>query len=276
MKAVPAVINGYGKDHETASLLAALEAARLSQWVYLADSGAVAPKPPIDRRVDAVLYIGNDQTDTQGAAIVTPDEVIFVMRGTEGLFSIAGLNDWRTNLKFKKTEFFGIRAHRGFAGAAMSVLADVGQVLDRFKDRQHIRFEGHSLGGGVSILLAVAIVHEFRRLGDPRRVSAITVGQPRVSRRRHLALALRFVPYLRVVNGSDAVPNVPKLGYSHAGTNLYIPNNRFNRGDAGKRVDVLWDPAWPRRFFDRLLTFGDRFRDHSTVDYINQLAKALR
>ena len=256
----------------------AITMARLSSWIYGRDGKDGYPKqiPPIEN-VDALILIGNKETDTQGAAIVTPTKIYFVFRGSESIFTRSGLKDWITNSKvLRKVEYFGIKAHRGFVSAAMSVLADIGAVLDMYPDRLEIEFGGHSLGGNVATGAAVAVVHELRRRRDPRKCALVTLGQPRFSTRRQLNLALRFVPYLRVQNGSDIVPGVPKLGYSHAGTNIYIPNNpRDVKGKASTLDDLAWfDPSGFAKFRDRAFTFFERGTDHKSMDYINSLVRA--
>jgi len=256
-----------------------ITAARLSNWIYgTGKNGFPSSMPPLSDLIDAVVFIGNRETDTQGAAIITPKKIHFVFRGTESPLHSSGIKDWLTNAKvLRKAEWFGIKAHRGFSGAARSVLTEVGEVLDMYRDRQEVEFKGHSLGGAVAVAVAVAIVHEFRKLKDPRKASVITIGQPRFSTKRQLALALQFVPYVRVQNGSDIVPGVPAFTFSHSGLNLYIPNNPIDRkGEASKLEDLIFfNPSAYTKFKDRIFTLRGRLTDHSSSDYIDSLARAL-
>lgn len=255
-----------------------ITAARLSNWIYGAEkNGFPSAMPPLSDAVDAVVFIGSRRSDTQGAAIVTKHKIHFVFRGTESVRASGGRKDWLNNLKvLRKVEWFGIKAHRGFSGAARTVLAQVGEILDMYKDRQQIEFKGHSLGGAIAVAIAVAIVNEFRKLKDQRRVRIITLGQPRFSTRRQLSLALQFVPYVRVQNGSDIVPGIPALTYSHSGLNLYIPNNPIDRkGEASKLEDLIFfNPSAFTKFKDRMFALRDRLKDHSSRDYIDSLVRS--
>lgn len=212
--------------------------ALLSQAVYSATV-------PDDLGVVGFERIVDEQTDTFGMAYFTKDTVYIAFCGSESK------QDWLNDFKIIKTEFFGIKAHRGFAMCAGSVLSQVSAILKALPDHRVI-LTGHSLGGGIAALVAVAL--------RPRPIELITFGQPRVATARELRLAL-YGEYVRVVNGSDVVPRSPWLGYSHAGTCIYLSNT-------GKR---LIDPGQLRMFSDRLLTLGERATDHSMTDYIKEL-----
>ena len=189
-----------------------------------------------------------EETATQGCAYITADTLYIAMQGSaEGA-------DWLNNFKVIKRDFHGISAHRGFAIAAESVLEKVRQVMDDWSPSRRVVFTGHSLGGAIAVLLAVAC--------SPRPIEVITFGQPRVSRQRQLDLTL-FGPYLRVVNGSDVVPRKPWLGYSHAGNLMYLTNDN-------RRLD---DPGWFARVRDRVwMTWQhQRVTDHYMTDYIEEL-----
>lgn len=199
---------------------------------------------------DGMNFIGYEHiehkgTDTFGIAYITEDIVFIAFAGSESR------KDWLNDFKIIKTMFFGVRAHRGFAECAGSVLNQVSAILKGLPDHKVI-LTGHSLGAAIAVLIAVAL--------RPRPVQVINFGQPRVSTHSELNLAL-YGEYVRVHNGSDVVPRSPWLGYSHAGTCLYLTNN-------SKR---LTDPSEARMFFDRLLTLSQRATDHSMTGYIKEL-----
>lgn len=188
------------------------------------------------------------KTNTQGCAYITTDTLYIAMQGS------VDRSDWIHNFRVLKTDFHGIRAHRGFSWAAQSVLEDVQRIIDEHSPTRRVVFTGHSLGGAIAVLLAVAC--------RPRPIEVVTFGQPRVSRKRHLELTL-YGPHLRVVNGSDIVPRKPWLGYSHAGHLIYLTND-------ARRLD---DPSWWERAKDRFWMTWQRQRitDHYMTDYIEEL-----
>lgn len=262
-------------------LFECLRMARLSNWIYGREDqgGWPSESPPLAEQVDATAFIGDDYTDTQGAAIISPNRIYFVFRGTESLLTRAGLRDWKTNVQsLFKTEFCGIKAHRGFVSAAKSILDEVMEVLDSYPDRKEIEVGGHSLGGAVAVGVAVSIIARFRKAKDQRTLKLITLGQPRSSTTRQLNLALRFISYYRVQNGSDIVPRIPKIGLSHAGINVYIPNRetRVIEKDTDRGLMILWNPSRFTKFMDRLPTIFRRLSSHSSMSYICKLLEAAR
>ena len=188
------------------------------------------------------------ETSTQGAAYITSDTLYVAIQGS------TNRSHWLTNFRVLKDDYHGIRAHRGFARAADSVLLEVQRIIEDHSPTRRVVMTGHSLGGAIAVLLAVACRH--------RPVEVVTFGQPRVSRQRQLDLSL-YGPYLRVVNGSDIVPRKPWLGYSHGGHLLYLTND-------GRRLD---NPGWFARVKDRIWMTWQRQRitDHRMTDYIKEL-----
>jgi hypothetical protein len=213
--------------------------ARLSAAIY---TGAI----PDDIGVTQWHHIRNDETDTLALVCVTDDALIITVQGSESK------RDWLNNIKIVKTEYHGIRAHKGFAWCAESILPDVLAAIARDPVKPVI-LTGHSLGGAIATLLAVAL--------RPHAVKLITFGQPRVSTLRELKLAL-YGEYIRVVNGSDVVPRSPWLGYSHAGTCVYLDN------EGRKRID----PGEIAMFADRTMTLKQHQRgtDHRAGDYVTE------
>lgn len=213
--------------------------ARLSAAIY---TGAI----PDDIGVTQWHHIRNDDTDTLALVCVTDEALIITVQGSESR------RDWLNNIKIVKTEFHGILAHKGFAWCAESILPDVLAAIARDPAKPVI-LTGHSLGGAIATLLAVAM--------RPQAVKLITFGQPRVSTSRELKLAL-YGEYIRVVNGSDVVPRSPWLGYSHAGTCVYLDNK------GRKRID----PGEIAMFTDRTMTLKQHQRgtDHRAADYVKE------
>ena len=157
---------------------------------------------PDDLGIIGFEYIVDNDTDTFAMAFITDGEIIIAVRGSESR------KDWLNDFKIIKTMFFGVKAHRGFAMCAGSILSKVGAILKEFPEKKII-LTGHSLGGAIATLIAVSL--------RPKKVELITFGQPRVSTGHEINLAL-YGEYVRVQNGSDVVARSPWLGYSHGGT----------------------------------------------------------
>lgn len=192
-----------------------------------------------------------------GCVYVTTDTAFVVVAGTDDR------DDWASNLKaIKRAEWYGIQAHRGFAQGARGLETAMLEILSQYHGHNLV-FAGHSRGGAIALLLAIAAEHHH----EHRRSRTITFGQPRVSTGRQIRLAYRYGEYVRVVNGSDAVARYPSIGYGHAGTELYLPN---------RQSGYLIDPGVISRFADRAGTFLERSRDHSINDYIQELEQCRR
>lgn len=196
---------------------------------------------------DDCVRIWASHTHTLGYAYITPDTVWIAMRGTVNKWH------WLSNLRILKTDYYGIRSHRGFSESARSVLEQVRSVLDDHEGKR-IVFTGHSMGGAVATLLAVAC--------RSTPVELITFGQPCVSTSDELDRTIRG-HYVRIVNGSDIVPRKPIFGYSHSGELIYLSN------EGGR----LTNPGWFARLRDRLFMawVGERLTDHSTTDYKREM-----
>ena len=175
-----------------------------------------------------------------------------------------------------KSGFYGIAAHPGFAAAARSILSQVLDIVRIYQGQKKIIVIGHSLGGAIAVLLAVAIARYSlgAELGS-RSCSLYTYGQPRVSRRRQLNLALRGVEYLRIQNGADIVARIPKVGYSHAGTNIYLRRKAAQGASSVERY-ISIDPNFLVKFMDRASAGRGRVSQHKMKQYIEQLKRAAQ
>lgn len=165
--------------------------------------------------------------DTQVLIVANADLILVAFRGSESR------TDWKNNLDFVLIEGYAGRVdesqgrvHRGFFHALDSVWGQVKRTIERFQDRgQTLWFTGHSLGGALATLAVSRLV-----LAEDKPVGGLyTFGSPRVGDR---VFAQNFnnqfkEQNFRVVNGQDIVPRLPprQIGYSHAGTFLYLSNS---------------------------------------------------
>lgn len=195
-------------------------------------------------------------TQTEGMVYITGNCAWVVFAGTHKK------RHWLSNFKISRKNCFGwFKAHKGFSECAEAVIGQCMDALNKYSAGTPIVVTGHSLGGAIALLVAIGIRSRAVDLeGKRREVSCITFGQPRVSTRAAIESVFRS-PYIRVQNGSDTIPRVPRFGYSHAGTCLYLRN--------GEGYCV--DPSLIERFLNRLPTIFQRASDHSMADYIREL-----
>lgn len=217
------------------------------------------------------VYMHTNTTETLGIVgmhdFVSSNDYGCVYVGDKTLYiTIAGSDDpadWHSNFKiFRRADWYGIRAHRGFVRGARGLELQMLNVIDKYPDYDLV-FTGHSRGGAIALLLAISAEKHHQH----SKSQCVTFAQPRASTAGQIRQAYRRGQYVRVVNGSDIVPRYPKLGYSHAGTEFYITNR-----DDGYRVD----PALTTKLFDRLFTIRQRTTDHSISDYIRELNKCKK
>ncbi len=198
------------------------------------------------------------RTRTQGMAYIMPEALWIVFAGTNER------GDWLSNFKIVKKDAFGwFRAHKGFAECAESVIDRCRRLAADYPGKE-VFVAGHSLGGAIAALTAIALEQSARIDAKPRAIpTTITFGQPRFASRSDIERALSG-EYIRIVNGSDTVPRVPKLGYSHAGREVYLRNGDgycINAGLSEKLIDRL--TSWQH----------ERVTDHSMPEYIRALQR---
>jgi predicted lipase len=106
------------------------------------------------------------------------------------------------NLSLQPDDQLNIILHQGFALAAQAIYEDVKPYLI---DGMPIQTTGHSLGGAISVILAMYLTENNDNL-----TQAITFGQPKVT---NVAGAKKFshLPLIRVVTAEDIVPLVPPI-----------------------------------------------------------------
>ena len=94
---------------------------------------------------------------------------------------------------------------------------------------------GHSLGGALSPILAIKLV--FVDFVDPRRLSIISFGAPRVGNRQFALLISRISDEsYRVTHGSDIIAKQPPrfIGYHHYPSEIWLADEYNGPGDAFK------------------------------------------
>ena len=176
-----------------------------------------------------------EHSGTQGFFAEFEDLAIVSFRGTQ----LEQSQDLKDCFTFWKRMYHDIKAHQGFANGIEKLVPNVVADLARVPEHKHVIYTGHSLGGALATLLAVA--HKPDEL--------VTFGAPRVAG-PELADVLADVEYHRIVTNWDLVrwlpPNLPFLPYAHTGKKRVLP--------------VPW--AWnPKKFI----------HPHLLVTYLNAL-----
>lgn len=192
--------------------------------------------------------------------------LIIAFRGTEP----DELEDWATDLKFRRTSTRIGSVHRGFWSAFISVWEPIYALCRDSKDKQII-LTGHSLGGALATC-CYAMLDSY----GIKPTAVYSYGCPRVFssesadifNTRHKGRVFRFV------NNNDIVTRVPTqhLGYSHVGQLFYIDHNGIIHD--GQNLD-WWSKFWAR-IGGRLsafthLSLADGIADHGIGGYIRAL-----
>ncbi|KAG7090064.1 hypothetical protein E1B28_011681 [Marasmius oreades] len=122
-----------------------------------------------------------------------------------------------------------VRVHSGFLTAWNSVAIQIAAVLKMELSRNRgydLITTGHSLGGAISTLAAVAFKQTY---DDAVKVRNYTYGAPRIGNRHFAEFAnhLLGTNAFRVVHGHDGVPTMipTSLGYYHHGVEYWQTSN---------------------------------------------------
>lgn len=129
------------------------------------------------------------------------------------IVAIAGTlayEDVRSDLSVKQVDFYGTRAHSGFAGVWSQVYPGVRSFLEGAA-APRLLVTGHSLGAAVATLLALAIAVDFPSVPLALYASAT----PRTGDQSFVdALGARVPNRWHLTNRSDIVPTLPPAALS--------------------------------------------------------------
>ena len=179
-------------DPATLSVLALREAAALAAAAY-------SDTPPV---VEGFKTIKFDSANAQGFALVSPDTLFFVPRGTDSKFDI--LRDADARLIDDR---WG-KIHSGFHAQYLDNGRQIFNIIRNSDPKTKIYWVSHSLGSALSCL---GIADVFRELG--RNVTgAILFGTPKIGNKEYVkSWDAKFAARTWcVINGSDGVPLGPR------------------------------------------------------------------
>jgi predicted lipase len=212
------------------------------------------------------------KNSAQAALIEHEDYFCLAFRGTDEIA------DWLDNTKvFQERALFG-GFHRGFWNSLDDVwtpLFDKYQSLNGTRRQQGEKIlplflTGHSLGGAMASIGAARLIHQ-----DLPFLSVYTFGQPRAMTLETARIfnAEAKGRLFRFQNNNDIVSRVPgrSMGYSHAGSFLYISEEK----------KICNDPGFWYRFLDSLdgavdaarETGIDAVEDHKMEKYLSAIKR---
>jgi predicted lipase len=221
--------------------------------------------------------------DTQAMVLNTEDEIYLVFPGTDSETDIL------TDVTFELVRYGSGHVHRSFLDVAQKTYPKIIEAVKRllaFKPDAKVIVTGHSLGGALAMLYA-----EMLR-GDGIEVTQlITFGQPRVGNGKFAkGFSELEIPYIRFVNETDIVPDVPppydKHDWTHSGTRLTFGKDGILEGILSDetaaltrsietiiRVVVMWFQN-ARKFDEKLKKAIMETVDHLMAIYLKNV-KAL-
>lgn len=218
-----------------------------------------------DLDLELVSYFDVAKTHTQLYIFKNDTNLYIVFRGTESIRDV--MYDFMfIKKKFPEntTSFFKPKVHHGFLYTFQSVEKMLfGKIEELLTEKQYqIYITGHSLGAALAVLCAFELKNKL-----DIDSTMCNFGCPRIGNRSFVNLYNKLVPNsFRIVNGDDSVTNLPKFGYKHVKTLIYIDQT-------GK---LIINPSRTRRFLKRLddmyrFFTGDGWIDHLEHNYLGNL-----
>lgn len=215
-----------------------------------------------------ISWISNKETDTQGYVAINTDTIYIVWRGSSSIDDFLRDANVRRVPFLKKNEL----VHVGFLNAFNSIKDYLDKVIENSFRKiggidkiKNIVICGHSLGGALATLTAYHFCEKYTDLKD--KVQKISIGSPRVGNDEFKKNYNKLVKNsLRVVNDSDIVARIPKIGYKHVDNVLSLDNE----GKVIKRRFKLF-----RHIYECFISdiTGEAVKDHFCDNYIDIINK---
>ena len=173
------------------------------------------------------------------------------------------------NTRIRSDRKLDIPVDSGFDDVASAVYADMKPFL---KTGYKTYLTGHSLGGAVVCILAIALSEDGHTVQK-----IITFGQPKFTTAAGVQ-RLGFLPLMRVVDENDIIPLLPppsfrnlgKGSYEHVGPEIVLLEGR----------DYAYLPAYNAERLsvgeDWGAVFGSNLKDHKMDKYLQRIAAKLQ
>jgi len=148
----------------------------------------------------------------------------------------ANFKNFIEDMQYRKVfnEKLGIWVHKGFNESGMGVYNDI--IKNKLIEPGYtIKVNGHSLGGGASLILYLSLLSDSANLG-----MLYTFGQPMITNKEGLN-KYRCINLLRFVNEDDLVPHVPPTDFAIGPISTMVLRRRGRYRHVGDQCLLLKD-----------------------------------
>lgn len=168
-----------------------------------------------------------EKDGAQGHVASSPFAVLLCFRGTE--FKEKG--DIAADLDTEKVDYNNGKVHRGFWKEAEKLKPMVVDWVLNHPARPII-IAGHSLGGGISLIIARILEREM----NCKALTVVTYGSPKTGDERWVSgIKCR---HLRVCNENDVVASLPPgAPWTHHGELIFLDGGSYRTDLVGKAID---------------------------------------
>lgn len=168
-------------------------------------------------------YFYDEETNTLALAIVEDDILHLVFRSSQAPDNKVDLH-YNLKISKRRDDIFpqeNIRAYSGFLEKYHAIRPDILKRVHQDGTGRPVMLLGHSGGGAIAALAYM----DLTQLYPEKEMAAVTYGMPRVFNRHGAAwFEEHYEQFIRIVNGRDAIPNMPPalFGYRHVGRLIRI------------------------------------------------------
>ncbi len=214
-----------------------LNAASISQFAYKKENQLLLLYTNPDGIIlEKIKYFDVDDTESVVYHDDTNSTLYVAFRGTSSLMDVL------TDINFGCSQFYGMKAHRGFVKAYKKISSAIMETVKNAIADEKLRtnkvvFCGHSLGGALANLAFYHAVSSYSNIFRDSNVTCklVTYGSPKVFNARQMNSVVSdiFLTHaVRLTHGDDIVTTLPKyssfmkkvfgIEYIHLGEHLGV------------------------------------------------------